>query len=412
MIYLKNNFRNDVIMFLLLGVSAIPYIDSNKILTTLIAIFLGILFFFSKNQKIDNELFYICIAILICVFFQSVIFSYFKLITILGLILKVLTAFFAIKLLNEKFIDYYLRLMVFFSIVSLVIFIPIFIHPSLLDTIINATPSFLSYQYELWGFQVDNKTLIIYNLMEETGLLRNNGPFWEPGAFGGFLIIALMFNTVRKSTLLNKTNWLFFVTIISTQSTTAYLAVFAFIFCYLLFQNYSMGVKSLLIILGVAGLIAFQKIPFLGAKIKDENENAQNAIETKGGDTRIASAILDWDDIKRYPLTGRGIWPETRVDKKFEYVIRNNGFTNFLAEWGIFLCIIYFFYYYKGFKIFCMEHKSNKFMPFIILGIIWVVSFSENYFGLPFFWALVFLDIPFGNKYHKKNLNYPLTQSS
>ena len=163
---------------------------------------------------------------------------------------------------------------------------------------------------------------------------------------------------------------------------------------YIFFEDYSYATKSLIIVFGAAGYIAFQTIPFLGDKIKEENAGAKDAIESVGGDTRMASAILDWEDIKGYPFTGRGLWPETRVDKKFEFAIRNNGFTNFIAVWGILFFFFYFYWYYKGFSEFCRVYEGSSFIPIVLLLVIWLLSFSENYFDSPFFWAFVFLGIP------------------
>jgi len=405
----KGKLTDNLIMFFLLGVSAMPYFSSNQAITIVFPLIL-IGLYFKQNNKIDKEFYYIIFAIFSCIFFQSIIFSYFKLITILGLIIKILTGYLVVKLLRENFINYYLRIMVFLSIISLVVFIPIILHKPLLDMVLNSIPSFLSYQYDLFDLHVDQKTLLIYNFNLDIDYLRNCGPFWEPGAFGGFLIIALIFNTIRENGLSNKTNWLYGFTIISTQSTTAYLALFAFITGFLLLQNYSLRSKLLLIVVVIGGMLAFQKIPFLNDKIQNENQTTQEAIE-KGGDTRIGSAILDWNDIKSYPYTGRGIWPETRIDKKFEYVSRNNGFTNFFAEWGFFFMFLYFYYYYRGFDTFCeLYNVNNNYIPFIMLGTIWLVSFSENYFSLPFFWALVFLNIPLKTYLEENSLS--LTEES
>lgn len=400
----KGGIKEYLIMFFLLGVSGIPYFSSNQPFIILFALGLIGLFMLSSFKKIDEELIFVLIAILTCVFFQAVTFSYFKGITILGLVLRILTAYFAIKLLGEYFISYFLRVMVFLTIVSLIIFIPIFIKPDFLNTLIDLTPSFLSYQYELWGFQVDRKTMVIYNLLQEENRVRNNGPFWEPGAFGGYLVIAYILNVIKEKKLLGKVNVLFIIAILSTQSTTAYLALFAFIVCYIFFEDYSYAVKSLIIVFGVAGYVAFQTIPFLGDKIKEENKGAKDAIEEVGGDTRMASAILDWDDIKSYPFAGRGLWPETRVDKKFEYVIRNNGFTNFIATWGILFFFFYFYWYYKGFSEFCRIYEGGRYIPVVILLIIWLLSFSENYFDSSFFWAFVFLSIPLKSVFHDEEI--------
>ena len=396
--------RDYLMMFFLVGISGIPYFSSNQPFTILFALGVIALFMFSKHQSIDSRYLYVLLAILTCVFFQAVIFSYFKGVTILGLVLRITTAYLVVKLIGEKFIDYYLNLMVFFAIISLIIFTPIFLKPDFLNTLVDATPSFLSYQYELWGFMIDRKTLIVYNLLQEADRVRNCGPFWEPGAYGGYLVIAYMLNTIREKKLMGKINILFIVATISTQSTTAYLALFAFIVCYIFFEDYSYGVKSLIIVFGVAGYVAFQTIPFLGDKIKEENKGAKDAIEEVGGDTRMASAILDWDDIKGYPFSGRGLWPETRVDKKFEYVIRNNGFTNFIATWGILFFFVYFYWYYKGFSEFCRIYGASTLIPMVLLVIIWLLSFSENYFDSPFFWAFVFFGIPLKDVFYDEEI--------
>ena len=38
---------------------------------------------------------------------------------------------------------------------------------------------------------------------------RNPGPFWEPGAFAVYLIVALIFNIIKEGNLLTKKNVVF-----------------------------------------------------------------------------------------------------------------------------------------------------------------------------------------------------------
>ena len=56
--------------------------------------------------------------------------------------------------------------------------------------------------------------------------------------------------------------------------------------------------------------------------------------------------------------------------------------------------LFYFYWYYKGFREFCRIYGGNAFIPIVLILIIWLLSFSENYFDSPFFWSLVFLSIP------------------
>jgi hypothetical protein len=407
MIKRGDQFRNYLIMFFLLAVSAMPYFNVTQAYIIIGAGVLTVMFFTNKSIKIDKDISHVILALLFVVLLQSLVFSFFKLITIAGLVLRIWVAYLSVKLLKKNFLYYYIGIMRFFCLTSLVIFIPIILYPGLLDKLLSAIPDILRYKYQLWGFEIDRKTIIIYNFnmtIEGTKLIRNCGPFWEPGAFGGFLILAFMFNTVRAGTLLNKLNWLFMITIISTLSTTTYIGLFAFIIIYYLFEKRSIWYRALLIAIGFVGIVGFQTLDFLGAKIDAEQAGVQDAIATKGGNTRLASAYLDWQDIKGYPITGRGIWDETRVDSKFKYVIRNNGLTNFLASWGIIFFTFYFVLYYKNFKIYCRLFNTNRFMPVALIFVIWLMAFSENYFGTPFFWTFVFMSIPFTASLKRTNL--------
>ncbi len=397
----KPGMFDHMLMFFLLGLSGIPFFSGKDYYLIGFSFLLIIVFILEKGQQLDKEIFLILLAILILVCFQALIFSFFKAITILGLSLKIICGYLTVKLLGTNFTQIFIAQLKVFSVISLLFFLPIYFIPGVLDKLITITPSFLVYEYELWGSEISEKTLIVYNLLQEETMVRNTGPFWEPGAFGGYLILALMLNTITHKKISSKSNGLLFFTIITTQSTTAYIAFLVFISVYILLTYSSLWPKLLVICISIGGVIAFQTIPFLGEKIKQENSEIQEAIEISGGDTRLASATLDLEDIKKYPFSGRGIWDETRIDKTFEFTKRNNGFTNFIAQWGILFFIFYFYYYYKSYTLFCRLNGSVKYIPMLLLLTTWILSFSENYFSLPFFWGLVFLHIPLAEKYSK-----------
>ena len=247
------------------------------------------------------------------------------------------------------------------------------------------------------------KTLILYEFNTTfTGdfgqKVRNCGPFWEAGAFGGYLIIALLFNTVRQRNFVNRTNMIFLLAVLTTQSTTTYLALFLLLlFIYLIFQKISINIKILIVtVLVVGSLVAYTSLDILQAKIQMEAGNLDDDLE-KGGDSRMASAILDFQDFLGYPITGRGMWDETRIDKKFKTFMRNNGLTNLLARWGGIVFFIFFYCYYRGFKEYCRIYGAKSYMPIVMLIIIWVISISEDYYESPFFLSMLFLYTPYRN---------------
>lgn len=393
------HFKNFIFMFLLLGVTAMPIIRLNDIISIILSIVLIFWFVTTKRQFINKEFYFIVLLLLILVVFQSFIFNFFKLETIVGLFIRVWIGYAAVKYFGLNFIPNYLVVMRLLTKISLIIFIPIYLFPNLHEYIIQTIPDFLSYKMELWGSEFMKKSIVIYNfnMIDSSNLIRNCGPFWEPGAFGGFLLIAFMFNSVREKRLFTKLNFLFFFALITTQSTTAYLALFVFILGYYLSNNFSLKTMLLLISLLISGIFAFNQIPFLGRKISDESESIEYAINEKEGNSRLASAVLDLNDISQFPYTGRGIWDETRVDKKFEFVARNNGLTNILAQWGIGFSFIYFFFYFKSINFYCQYYESSKLLSSVILLTIWILSFGEVYFNLVFFWSLLFLFTSYSN---------------
>lgn len=392
-------------MFVLLGISAIPIISQEDFFIIIFGILLSVWFYLNNKESFDKVLFIIIGAIFVIILAQSFLFSFFKIYTILGLLLRIWVAYLCVKYLKEKFIFYFDRLIYFFSIVSFFVFVPIYIYPKLLVSFSQMIPEQLSINYQLWGNTIYKKSIILYhfNMVDSSNIIRNCGPFWEPAVFGGFLILALVYNTNFKDSLINKKNWVYMIAIITTQSTTAYLALFIFIVIYLLLKNKALSSKIALVVFLLLGLYLFNKVDILSSKISKEYTNIKNDVEIQGGNSRMASAFLDLIEISEFPLTGRGIWDETRVDKKkFEFVKRNNGLSNLAAQWGLIFFTIYFYYFHKGLKIFCDLTGSNKYMSILILIVVWVLSFSENYYSLPFFWALMFLHIPLSERLFRK----------
>ena len=392
-------------MFFLLGISGMPIISHYEAITAAIAVIFTIFYLWEKRLKVDWSFWMILGSFAILITFQATLFNFFRLSTVLGLFLKLWIAYLGVKLLWEKFPDYFINQMVFFSLVSFIFFIPIFLYPPMEQIIMDMIPSFLSYpEFNLLlEAEIPKKSLIIYEFntqaMGDFGLLvRNCGPFWEAGALAGYVVLAYMFNTIRQRSFINRNNNIFLITLLSTQSTTGFVCLFAFLLVvFLIYYEYLAALKVLVVgALFVGAVMVYYQLTFLSAKIAIEFENIKTDIE-RGGDSRVASAILDWRDISRFPLTGRGIWDETRIDAKFKYVLRNNGLTNLAARWGVIFFFIYFYWFYRSLYEYCHTYKSNLWMAVAILLIIWVASFSEDYYESPFFLSMLFWHEPFKN---------------
>lgn len=144
---------------------------------------------------------------------------------ILKIFLMTFSFFFVDEIDGDKFIYYYIKVMKFIAIFSLITFIftPLIRQMNFLPVITNLEGS----KY---------KALLFSNIpLDKYVINRNYGPFWEPGVYQAYLcfgIIMILFNNITskyKNEII-----IFIITIISTLSTTGIICVIIILFAYLL----------------------------------------------------------------------------------------------------------------------------------------------------------------------------------
>lgn len=392
-------FKKLFAMFGLIAMSGFPFFTTNKnnfiifLLILIIILLLGKRDSFSAKRNI-----LVILLTLFLVMLQAILFQYFKLETILGFIIRTLCALLVVYIVKGDFINLYIKQIKLLTLISFFIFIPIFIAPGILDLISSVVPSFMRFNTTILGVETTKPSLILVNLNMDAPSRtynRNCGPFWEPGAFGGFLLIAILFNFLKGKTITDKSNYVFYIGLFTTFSTTAYLAFFLLILSYFISEKKIAWYKVLILgLLSISFYLLFFQINFMNKKISKEISKIDFAIEEAGGDTRFASAVLDLMEFVEYPISGRGLWPETRIGGKLKIIVRNNGLTNFLTTWGIVFFIVYFYLLYKNFERLLLQQNNLKtYFAFLSIIVICVLSVGENYFSAIFFWSLVL--IPF-----------------
>jgi hypothetical protein len=229
---------------------------------------------------------------------------------------------------------------------------------------------------------------------------RNPGPFWEAGGFGIFLNLALLFNLIRTKIILNKTNFILLLTVLTTQSTGTYITSFTILISFFAF---AMRISYLLLLLPALvyiGYLLFYQLPFLNDKMNNEIENVSVSDYKHSPRTRLISARVDYDDFLTHPLFGKGRFRETNVkaeDYQSSEEYRNNGTTQLLAEFGIIGFLTYFFFVFKSFKYYCLINKFSPNYSFIIVMVLWLAGFSQGIFTKPFFFSFCFLFLGFVN---------------
>lgn len=182
--------------------------------------------------------------------------------------LKIVIGVVLVYLLKNKFVDYYCEIIYVFSLISL----PLFVYNCL-----GGIVPFISVDSTNLDdgnvFRVSSLIYTqLYNLSANEISLRNCGPFWEPGAFQGFVNLAICLNLLTYKEEDSKWRFrmvIYVVTVLTTFSTGGYILLIVNVIYYILRTNrISFENKFwLLLIVFVGSLCSFILIDFLGEKI-------------------------------------------------------------------------------------------------------------------------------------------------
>lgn len=382
-------------VFILIAYSTIPLFRNQFILYFCFLICL-------INVRVVNRFIHL-IFIFICL---SVIelfhYFYFAPLYDFSVVRAVLIAFFiafvlAIKL-NLSFINVYIKVLHFFSLISLFIYSALLISEPSVKLLEGIFDPLFRINYNIYGIDFKIVNPIFFNFDDNFYAMRNNGPFWEPTIFATLLILSIMLNLIVSNKINNKYNIVSLISLITSFSTTGFISFF-FLVVVLLFLfiklNYFIKLLALFFLI-FSGIYAFKNLTFLQSKITKELSNVDYSIHEKGGDSRIASAILDWKEVTEKPqffLFGKGSDKRTRIAGRDKSVLRNNGLTALLVQKGVFLFVLYLTGIYFTFHQLCVIYNKNKFLPLVFFSTIVILSNSEVLFDLVIFHFLSILGL-------------------
>lgn len=381
------NFFDYILIFMLIAISGINYFYLLKPFIT-ITFILSLLILLSRKIKINiSETFFIFILVLLEIL-QGIFFGNFEIIPIVGLFLRIATAYIIVKILYQSFITKFVNTIIFLSLISLPFFILCYNSQFVDYMLSNVTPFFKPvFEYNNPIYDI-HPNVILYTF--SAGVIyeniRNSGPFYEPGMFAVFLNFALLLNIIRQKKLINIKNLILIITIITTFSTSGYIAFFLIVAGY--FLNFKQ-IKSIFffIIISSFALYLYMNISFLSEKVNDNIDAKETTT------SRFGSFFADINYIKQSPIIGNSRSLYERIGfSKYDKVQRhrNNGISKLAVNYGLFFLIYFFYLYYKFFKAIKSHYKSEYPIFFGFIVII-VLGFSQIIFQYAFFLSIPFL---------------------
>lgn len=259
-------------------------------------------------------------------------------------------------------------------------------------------------------YQSTIKTLFIFNSYLEDQY-RNVGPFWEPGAFSGYINLTgiLFIDSLKDLYILNKKKVIIItLALMSTFSTQGYLVFFLIVISYLIINSKENRIKYVFIIiffLIVSGVLYFT-IPTLHNKISEQQErlNDWESEESLRSADRAVTTMVDLSNIKEYPFFGKTDQQELLYENYSTIMYRINyldghygsgsGTTNYIASYGFVLFVIYILLIYRNF----IRNYGNLYGSVAVV-ILLIMGFGELFFGYMAFMSLPFLKIERNDEY-------------
>jgi len=395
----KIQFKNYLPLFFLICLSGNPIITSENYSKTLLVVYTFLFSFYTLSKirwrikySIINHLAFIISFIAVLVIAQRISLGFVSYPGVFALILKIFLGLVTLLYYkNINVLNIYVKIMVFLSIISI--------------------PFFILNQIGYYGISINNgfkKSFIFYTsttyspyLRTPFVLIRNSGMFWEPGAFSGYLNLAIIFiillNKEFKVRSYKKEIFWISLGVLTSMSTAGYIIFGIFISLYVL-TNYKWGKIVLAPIFFIIIYFSYTNLSFLYEKVDEQYYSAQNYQPGDFTNTRFGSLLWDYEYIKSQPIFGNGLDINTRF--RFDYDVVNadvgngNGFSNFIVYWGI---PFFLFWLYNVYK-FSYNISEKRLISLITIFIMILSLQGEQFLNFPLFLTFFVFPVIYKNR--------------
>jgi len=376
--------RRDYIFFLIFSFGLLPVTawGSSDIVMVLMA---GAAFYYIyivKKETIDT-VFYVVLAywLIINLFSFLIVGGAFSIGTLIGSCIKLFLSYAIIKIVKERIISWFEHLVFVLGVLSLLFFtIQLINHQIFFSLPFN----FVRPDRFLEGHW--NAVIFNYNATEHE--TQNSGFAGEPGTFGYYVGLAMIFNLILNQGKMNKKFIFFIILGLTTVSTNYYISLVLFIGYYLLKLPPSMLLLMLAFIIPT-GFVIYQ-LPFISGKIDlfiNQLSDFRDAeILLVNRINRLAIFVNDLNDISFYPF-GHGVNNEGLTKNVFGRIITGtNGISRLGVRYGVFGMIYFLVIYQKLLKKISLGMTGYFLFVLIIFMYIAANPMERDYFIMPLFW--------------------------
>lgn len=364
---------------------------NSDVVSNIIPILLSIVIWIRNKVSFNDKklLLVLCVTI-IWIVLSTLKYEAFKL-SNLFIIENILISYLMISVYKDKFWDFYVDIVYKLSIVGLigwifVLFIPDFVRQLMFMPISINT------------IEGNNFLFSMTNQINKEYAIRNSGFSWEPGRFACILVVALFISIIRnRRNIINKKNVVLIVSLISTFSTTGYMAFLSVCVPLYLYNLPNRKISVFLLPLLFVGSIYIYSLEFMGEKITSlsavsvenlENVSKYNTAETSSYITlqRFDGMLWDYINFINDPLLGYG---HSEISNSFnaknlsDHVIAAGGIVGIFAKYGVFAALLVYIILYKTSSMLSKRYNYKGIFLFFLLFVL--ISISYSFWTVPIF---------------------------
>ena len=394
-IKIKKETTNIILVWVIVLIAGMGNAITISNITLTIAMLFTMLIFFKRKEKIDKAFIIFTVIYFIIYSIHILKFEYIDLREFREYI-KIIYAYMFIKLVYKDFFKIYTNIIYKLALISLPLYaLQLFDYQAMKSFV-----GIIEHNVSLLDYREDWYENIFFFTLNDNGMYRNSGFAWEPKGFGTFLTLAFIFQLMLNNfKFIDKKNIVYLLAIITTFSTATYsILLLGVIPFYLYNRGASFKIIASFLIIPIIFTV-FTQVEFMEKKILNEYNtrdkyvnyvNARNYDGISRSLGRFGSLIIDYRDFIKEPLVGYGLYSDKRTMYSVEGVklIRVNGFSDFLAKFGligIFFLIIFFF---RSFKKIASQFRFKGY--FIIPISILMTSMSSAILLTPLYLGLLF----------------------
>jgi len=380
-----NHFLNYLITYFAIAFSGIPFFDENRVARAVFLVVIASIFVF-RNRKIDFKIILLIIVFMLIEVMQISIWGGRAFTIITSLSFLIILPYLVHKVVGIKFLKYYLNIIYVYAIISLFFW-----------AASNYIQEFHDFTYTIAALLkpytphkiTESFILYTYENSMELGLYRNPGPFHEPGAFGVFLVLAIVINYIINKKIMDKKNIIFIIAAATTFSTATYISILVLFLSLNLFMVKKQRLVSIILfaLLFIISFNLYKNIDFLGAKIEEQYEEQTEASLTTPTSGRILGARKAIVAISRYPFTGKGLIAFTQSDPS-EPDAAGYGWITWVSKIGLPLGIIYILFFYRSLKAYCQLHSTSVKFAIIAFISLLIVLIGQKHFNTIIFFMI------------------------